>query len=270
AQLGAAIGRQFSHELISALALMPQQRLDGALSQLVDAELIFQSGTPPDAVYTFKHALVQDVTYSTLLRGRRQQLHARITETLERQFHEIVVTQPQLMAQHCAEAGLADKAIGYSLKAGQQAVARSAMTEAIAQLRKGLKLIAAVADSHSQMQYELDLQMALGPALLATKGFAASEVGDTFARARTLAEQPDKPEYQIPLLYGLRLYHTVRSEFGLGLSFSAQMTQIGETRADRAAQLLGLRCRGEVDLYMGDFVAARTFFEQCHDMRDPT
>jgi class 3 adenylate cyclase/tetratricopeptide (TPR) repeat protein len=270
AQLGAAIGRQFSHELISALALMPQQRLDDALSQLVGAELIFQSGTPPDAVYTFKHALVQDAAYSTLLRSRRQQLHAHIAATLERQFPEIVATQPQLMAQHCAEAGLADKAVGYSLKAGHQAVARSALAEAAAQLRKGLKLIAAIADSRSQLQYELDLQMALGPALLATKGFAASEVGDTFARARTLAEQLDRPEYQVPLLYGLRLYHTVRSEFELGLTFADKMTQIGEARADRAVQLLGLRCRGEVDLYMGDFVAARAFFEQCHDMRDPT
>jgi predicted ATPase len=270
AQLGAAIGRQFSHELISALALMSQQRLDDALSQLVGAELIFQSGTPADAIYTFKHALVQDAAYSTLLRSRRQQLHAHIAATLERQFPDIVSTQPQLMAQHCAEAGLTDKAIGYSLKAGQQAVARSAMAEAAAQLQKGLKLIAAIADSHSQQQYELDLQMALGPALLATKGFAASEVGDTFARARTLAEQLDRAEYQVPLLYGLRLYHTVRSEFGLGLSIADEMTQIGEARADRAVQLLGLRCRGEVNLYMGDFVGARALFEQCDEMRDPT
>ena len=149
-----------------------------------------------------------------MLRRRRQQLHAHIAATLERQFPEIVAAQPQLLAQHCAEAGLADKAIDYSLKAGQQAVARSALAEAAGQLRKGLKLIAAIADSQSQLQYELDLQMALGPALLATKGFAASEVGDTFARART------------PLLYGLRLYHTVRSEFDLGLSFATQITQI--------------------------------------------
>jgi hypothetical protein len=143
------------------------------------------------------------------------------------------------------------------------------MAEATAQLRKGLKLIAAIADSHSQLQYELNLQMALGPALLATKGFAASEVGDTFARARTLAEQLDRPECQIPLLYGLRLYHTVRSEFGLGLSIADEMTQIGEARADRAVRLLGLRCRGEINLYMGDFVGARAFFEQCDEMRDP-
>ena len=270
AQIGAVIGREFSHALLAAVARKEEGALQAALDGLIGAGLLFRQGVAPHATYLFKHALVQDTAYSTLLRSRRQQLHAHIAATLERQFPEIVAAQPQLLARHCAEAGLADKAIDYSLKAGQQAVARSAMTEASAQLRKGLKLIAAIADSHSQLSYELDLQMALGPALLATKGFAASEVGDTFARARTLAEQLDRPEYQVPLLYGLRLYHTVRSEFELGLSFASQITQIGEARADRAVQLLGLRCRGEIDLYMGDFVSARAFFEQCHEMRDPT
>jgi predicted ATPase len=142
AQIGAALGRQFSHELISAVAPKPQQELDNALAQLVSAELIFRRGTPPDAEYTFKHALVQDAAYSTLLRSRRQQIHARIAATLERQFPEVVAAQPQVMARHCAEAGLNEKAVGYRLQAGQQAVARSAMTEAVAQLQNGLDLLA--------------------------------------------------------------------------------------------------------------------------------
>jgi predicted ATPase len=119
AQIGAALGRQFSHELISAVAAMPQQKIDDALTQLVHAELIFQRGTPPDAEYTFKHALVQDAAYTTLLRGRRQQIHARIAATLERQFPDIVAAQPQLLARHCAEAGFNEKAIGYCLKGGR-------------------------------------------------------------------------------------------------------------------------------------------------------
>ena len=138
AQIGAALGREFSHELLSAVAPMPRAELDDALDQLVRAELIFRRGTPPDATYTFKHALVQDAAYGTLLRSRRQQLHARIAATLEDHFPEIVVTQPALLAQHCAEAGLAEKAVAYWLKAGRQAMARSAMTEAAAQLQKGL------------------------------------------------------------------------------------------------------------------------------------
>src|SRR4029077_7839927 len=128
---------------------------DDALSQLVSAELIFRRGTPPDAEYTFKHALVQDAAYSTLLRSRRQQLHGRITATLERQIPEIVATQPEVLARHCAEAGLVEKAVGYWLKAGKQAVVRSATAEAVAQLRKGLGLLASLPDSPWHQQQEL-------------------------------------------------------------------------------------------------------------------
>ena len=192
AQLGAAIGRQFSHELISALALMPQQKLDDALSQLVGAELIFQSGTPPDAVYTFKHALVQDAAYSTLLRTRRQQIHARIVATLESQFSEIAARQPALLAQHCSEAGLTEKAVNYWRKAGQQSVARSAMTEAVAQLEKGLDLLPLLPQGSQRQQQELDLLMVLGPALMASRGYGAPRVGDIYVQARTLAEQLDR------------------------------------------------------------------------------
>ena len=113
AQIGAALGRSFSHELISAVAQMPRQKLDDALEQLVHAELIFRRGIPPDAEYTFKHALVQDAAYSTLLRSRRQQIHARIATTLEGQFPELASAQPALMAQHCEEAGLKEKAISF-------------------------------------------------------------------------------------------------------------------------------------------------------------
>jgi predicted ATPase len=184
AQIGATLGRSFSHELISAVAQMPQRKLDEALEQLAGAELIFRRGTPPDAEYSFKHALVQDAAYSTLLRSRRQQLHARITSTLEGRFPDIVAAQPQLLAQHSAQAGLNEKAISYCLKAGQQAIAHSAMAEAGAQLLKGLDLLGTLPEAVRQ-QPELDLRIKLGPALAATKGYAAPEVAETFARAHT-------------------------------------------------------------------------------------
>ena len=170
AQIGAALGRSFSYELISAVAGMPQQKLDEALDQLASAELIFRRGMPPDAEYTFKHALVQDAAYSTLLRSRRQQLHARIVTTLEKQFPEVVTAQPALIAHHSTEAGLSEKAVGYWLKAGQQALARSAMTEAVAQLQKGLDLLKSMPDNPARQQQELDLRITLGQALTATKG----------------------------------------------------------------------------------------------------
>jgi class 3 adenylate cyclase len=143
AQIGAALGRQFSHTLISAVASIPQQQVDDALAQLVNAELIFRRGTPPDAEYTFKHALVQDAAYSTLLRSRRKQIHARVAITVENQFPEIVTAHPALLAHHCAEAGLTEKAVAFRLKAGQQALARSAMMEASAQRTKAWTFLTA-------------------------------------------------------------------------------------------------------------------------------
>ena len=161
AQNAAALGRSFSHVLISAVAQMPRIKLDDALEELVRAELIFRRGIAPDAEYTFKHALVQDAAYSTLLRTRRQQIHVRIVATLESQFSEIAATQPALLAQHCAEASLTAKAIAYRLKAGQQALARSAMMEASAQLHKGLNLLTGLSDGPDRQQFELDLQLLL-------------------------------------------------------------------------------------------------------------
>jgi predicted ATPase len=184
AQIGAALGRQFSHELISAVATIPKQQLDDALAQLVRAELIFRRGTPPDAEYTFKHALVQDAAYGTLLRSRRQQLHARIAATLEGQFPEIVETQPGILAQHCVEAGMIEKAVRNFLKAGQQAITRGAMTEAVAQLRKGLDVLSGMPDDLARQEQELDLQIALGNALIATTAWSTLERGrGTSARA---------------------------------------------------------------------------------------
>jgi class 3 adenylate cyclase/predicted ATPase len=268
AQIGATLGRSFSHELISAVAQMPPQKLDDALEQLVAAELIFRRGTPPDAEYTFKHALVQDAAYSTLLRARRQQLHARITETLETQFPEVVTAQPALMAQHCTEASLSEKAVGYWLKAGQQATARSAMTEAVAQLQKGLDLLKSMPGDSARQRQELDLTIALGQALRATKGWAAPLVGETYARAHLLAEQLDRPDYLFPLLFGQVLFHHLRGENKLALSLAQQMEEIGQTRGDAALVHAGRTQHGMIRCVVGEFVAARTILTQNYGMSD--
>jgi class 3 adenylate cyclase/predicted ATPase len=269
AQIAAALGRQFSHELISAVAPMPQHQVDDALGQLVGAELMFRRGTPPDAEYAFKHALVQDAAYSTLLRGRRQHIHARIAATLESQFPETVAAHPQLIARHCAEAGLNEKAIGYRLKAGQREVARSAMTEAVAQLQKGLDLLATLPDNPWRVQHELDLQIVLGRALMATRGYSAPVVAETIVRARGLAEQLDRPDYLVPLLYIQWGFHMVRAEHRLALSLAGQMETFGETRNDEATLLLGHYMHGSSCFFRGEFVAARTLLELCHGLRDP-
>ena len=195
AQIGAAIGREFGHGLLASVTDLPKPHLRDALDRLTNAGLLFARGTPPDASYIFKHALVQDAAYGTLLRSRRQLLHARIASSLEDRFPDIVLAQPALLAQHCAEAGLAEQAVVYWLKAGQQELARSAMAEADAQLRKGLDVLAGLTEGPWRQQHELDLQIALASALTATKGWAAPERNETLARALALAKQLDRPEY---------------------------------------------------------------------------
>src|SRR5262249_38155436 len=239
AQIAAALGRQFSHELISAVAAMPRQQLDDALGQLVNAELIFRRGAPPDAEYTFKHALVQEAAYGTLLRSRRQQIHARIAATLEEQFLDLVVAQPALLARHYMEAGLAEKAVIYWLKAGQQSLERSATTEAAAQLRKGRDALDGLPDGPGRQQLELDLQIALGYALIAAKGHAAPEVGAAFARARALAEQADRPKYLGRAFFGQWMFHRNRGENQLALALAERVEKIGQARNDLGLQLMG-------------------------------
>jgi tetratricopeptide (TPR) repeat protein len=246
---------------------MPRHKLDDALEQLVRAELIFRRGTPPEAEYTFKHALVQDAAYSTLLRSRREQLHARIAATIEDRFRDVVTAQPALLAQHCAEAGLAKKAVGYWLKAGQQALARSAMTEAVAQLQKGLARLAGLPDDPWRRQDELDLQIALGPALAGTMSYPA--MGETLARARALAEQLDRPEYLVPVLYGQWQYHLVRAEYKPALSVPEQLEKTGETQNDITTQLMAYHAIGLVRLCRGELVAARAVMERCRHLADP-
>jgi predicted ATPase len=190
--------------------------------------------------------------------------------TLESRFPEIVTAQPQVVAQHCSEAGLNEKAFGYWLKAGQQAAARSAAMEAVVSLQKGLDLLAALPDRSRFRQEELDLQIALGRAMIATRGSSAPDVGKTYTRARALAEQLDRSEYLVPLLYGHWAYHVTRSEHRLALSLAEQMEEIGEARNDVAALLLGRFLGGITRFFLGEFIAARPIFERCHGLSDPS
>jgi predicted ATPase len=269
AQIGSALGRQFSHQLISAVAQMPQQQVDEALTQLVSTELMFRRGSPPDAEYTFKHALVQDAAYSTLLRSRRQQLHGRITATLEGQFPEIVETQPEVLARHCAEAGLVDKAVGYWLKAGQQAIARGAMAEAVAQLRKGLDLLSGVPDGAARQEQELNLQITTGQALLATKGYSAREPGEAFARARQLCEQLNSPPRLGSVLRGQFVFRLVRGELDQAEHHAEEIRHLGETQNDMMWKCFGSMFSGNICCWLAKFIDARAYYENSLSLWDP-
>ena len=177
AQIGAVVGREFSYELLNAVAGLPIEKLEEALGQLVRSELIFCRGEIPHAVYTFKHALVRDAAYSGLLKSRRAQLHAAIADAFEQQFPEIVEAQPETLAHHLTEAGLIEKAMGYWLQAGKNAAMRSANLEAIAHLQRGIEASGRLADGAEKDRLELDLQLALGPCLIATHGPALEQGG---------------------------------------------------------------------------------------------
>ena len=162
AQIGAAIGREFPYALLCAVSRLPDDELQAALGRLVASQLVFERGTPPDSVYTFKHALVQDAAHGSLLRSSRQQLHAQIAEALEAHFPEMIDSQPERFAQHYAEAGLVEKSVAYWGKAGRSSVARSATAEAAAQFQKGLDQLAMLPDSPERQRQELELQQRLG------------------------------------------------------------------------------------------------------------
>ena len=207
---------------------------------------------------------MQDAAYSTLLRSRRQQLHALIATTLESRFTEIVEGQPELVAHHCAEAGLTEKAISYRLKAGQKAVARSALLEAVSQLQNGLDLLNLLPEGQSRQQLELDLRVALQGALVATKGYAAPEVDQNTSRARELCEQLDRPSQFATVLYGqfvLRLCQ--RNDLRLALEVADELYRFGDARNDSAVQLEALHLRGISHLWRGEFVAACDVYKHC-------
>ena len=212
AQLGATIGREFSYELLHAIAPLDETTLQHGLQQLVDAELIHQRGFSPDTQYQFKHALVQDTAYQSLLKRKREQIHQKIARVLEVQFPKTVETQPELLAYHFTEAGLVEQAVPYWQRAGQRANQRSASSEAISHLTTGLQLLKTVPETPERIQHELLLHITLGIPLAATKGFAAPEVGEVFTRARELSQQVSETPQHLSLLQGLFNFYVVRGE----------------------------------------------------------
>ena len=270
AQVGAAIGREFSHALLGAVAGKPEAELAPALERLIAAALLFRQGVPPHANYLFKHALVQDAAYGTLLREPRRALHARIAETLESQFTEIAENQPELLARHCTEAGRFEKAINYWLKAGEQAVARSAMPEAEALLRKGLMLVSHVTDSDHRKEHELDLQLALGLALSQTQGFHSQAAGEAYSRARQLCDELKRPRKLLPILYGQWVNSFVAADLDRAEQFATEILNLGELADDVITRVVGYRVTGGTSLFRGDFPIARACLEQGLKLYDPS
>jgi predicted ATPase len=269
AQLGATIGRQFSYALLQAVAQLNERTLQEELHRLVEAELLYQRGVPPQAAFTFKHALIQDAAYESLLKSTRQHYHQRIAQVLESQFPETVEAQPELLAHHYTAAGLNAQAVSYWHKAGQRAIERSAYVEAIGHLRTGLALLQTLPETSERSQQELLLHLALGASLRATQGTGALEVGETYTRARQLCQHLEDPQRLIPMLNGLWNYYLVRAELQTACALGAQLLALAQQTQDSAMLLAAHRALGATLFYLGETTLAYTHFVQGMALYDP-
>jgi class 3 adenylate cyclase/predicted ATPase len=269
AQVGAVIGREFSHELLAAVAPTPGDEFAHALTELVDSELVFRRGAPPHATYTFKHALVQDAAYASLLRGKRQQLHARIAQVLEEQFPETAATRPELLARHFAEAGLTRRAVAYLQKAGDRASERSAYAEAVSHLTRGLELLHTLPDDTERTLQELDLQIALGAALMATRGYAAPEVAETYLQARELCRRVGETPRLFPVLHGLYRFYHVRGQLQAAREAGDQLLRLAESLGEPALFVEARRALGVSLFWLGDVTAALAHLVRGAEAYDP-
>ena len=262
AQLGATLGREFSYALLHAVAPWEEGIVHQGLHQLVAAEFLYQRGVPPQATYTFKHALIQDVAYQSLLRSTRQQYHQRIAQTLEAQFPETVATQPELLAQHYTTAGCHEQAILYWLRAGQLASDRSANLEAIRHVTTGLELLKMLPETPEHTQQALTLHIALGAVLLVTKGNAAPEVEDAYTRARALCQQVGETPELAPVLLGLWRYYNARVQLDTARELGETLLRLAQRADDPALTVVAHHALGITEFCLGALPAARQHLEE--------
>src|SRR6516162_1023068 len=268
AQIGAAFGRWFRYTSLRAVSRLPEDELQASLARLIAAELVFQSGIPPDAVYTFKHALVQEAAYGTLLRNHRQQLHGRIAEALESQSPEMTDSQPEFFARHYTEAELAEKSVFYWSKAARRSAARSAMAEAAAQFQRALDQLALLPDSPERQRQELEFCSSLGTVLQSVKGYAAPETGQTLARARELWERLGSPSEFLQVSYAQSLYHEIRGELHLAHRLDKDLLRLSRQRDDAAGLVLAHQSLGRNLMFAGRFASSRSHLEQTLALSD--
>src|SRR5262252_4528165 len=266
AQIAAAIGREFSYPLVRALVGRDESALKHGLAQLEQAELVFRRGEPPEAIYSFKHALVRDAAYESLLKSRRQQLHGQIARALEQSFADIVASQPEIVAHHFTAAGLVDPAIDYWLKAGHLALSRSANAEAVKHLRQGIELTRSLAPSPERVRKELDFYLALGPAMAATEGDAAPETLRVFSHARELLGDGGTLTEQMTVLWGAYLAHSMRAEHTAARDVAHQCLALAAHHEHPGMSALANRFMGQTLHFMGAFVEARVHLERTLDL----
>jgi class 3 adenylate cyclase/tetratricopeptide (TPR) repeat protein len=276
AQIGAAIGRNFAYDLLAAVVHKPEAVLNVALNRLVATGLLFRQGVSPHATYLFKHALVQDAAYGMLLRGSRRLLHARIADTIESQFADVAENRPELLARHCTEAGLIEKAAGLWGKAGQRSLERSALVEAVAQFTRALDQIAALPGTPALRREEIKLQVGLANALMSTKGQGAAETKAAFDRARTLIDRADAlgepaedPLLLYSVLYGFFIQKFIAFNGDAACTLARQFLMLAEQQRATAPIMIGHRLLGNSLLCVGDFAKGLAHLDHALALYDP-
>ena len=269
AQIAAAIGREFSHALLASVVHRPKAELRSALDRLIAAGLLFQRGVPPHATYLFKHALVQDAAYGMLLRETRRQLHGQIVKALEDHFPGTVETQPELIAHHCAQAGLNRKAIEYLGMAGQRAIERSSNLEAIGHLKRALELLHSLPADLEYAQAALKLEVMVAQAMIASKGYSSPETMEVLLRAKKLITEVTETSQRFTILYGMWACYYVGGEVKKQHVAATEFLSEAETHDDTAALCLAHRALGTTYFTMGEFSAARKQLERARGLYDP-
>ena len=269
AQICSVFGREFTYEQIARLAARPKPDLDSALAQLTEAGLLFCRGVPSESVYLFKHALVQDAAYGTLLRARRQDLHARVAAVLEQHFADLVERQPEVLAYHLTAAGDTERAVDQWLKAGNHAAARSTSLEAIRHFERGLAVLSALPEGPARERREIELQLARGLSLFTAKGFSAVQAPEAYARARELAERRGDPRQQFMAVYGLWQSANGAGRIQDCRRLSDRLLQLTAGKADDALHLQAHHSAWATSMFAGDPAAAREHSEAGRRLYDP-
>ncbi len=256
AQLGATLGREFAYVLLQAVAPWNEETVRRELQQLVVAELLYQRGLPPQATYVFKHALIQEAAYQSLLKRTRRHYHQQIAHVLEAQFPDIAEAHPELLAHHYTGAGCQKQAVDYWQQAGKRALQRSANPEAVQHLTQALALLATLPETPARAQQELDLQIALGPALSVTQGIAAPEVEQTYARARVLCAQVGETPQLFSTLRGLCRFYQSRGALQTARELAEQLSRLAQRGAEPTPRLEAHDALGSTLFFLGEYTAA--------------
>ena len=262
AQLGAVLGREFAYELLAAIAPQDEETLQAGLAQLVGAELLHQRGRPPRARYIFKHALIQDAAYASLLKSTRQQVHQQIAQVFEARFPALVETQPELIAQHYTAAGCSEQAVHYWQRAGQQASDRSAHLEAISHFTTGIELLKTLPETSERTQHAVTLYIALGAALQIAKGFAAPEVEHAYTQAHALCQQVGETPELAQVLFGLWRFYAVRPQWHTARELGETLLRLAHRAHDPALAVIAHYACGFTWFGLGALPTARPHLEE--------